>query len=676
VSTLFFCISSLAAVLMLLMGAFVFANADSKKTILPAVLFSVFAFLYVFFAGVREMLLEIANLAISEQPAHASHIAVQYMGYIHIAGMLSLLAGPYLLASLWEFSLGYLFPSTRYDRALTWIIYGISTFFALCFIGIAYPIGPYTTVRWAPIDAQMQYYLHPIFFYYMIYIGIGLFSTIFTLVRKMILAPKEVRTQARLVCGWMSITLFSVFVFSTLMPVLGSMTFARYGRYTFFLTFLGMFIAVTRYRAFNIRTAIHYTLYWGFLSVAVFTPLLGLLFLVTPFLNRLFHTSFTVVGLFGLLLISGIIVLLHFLWIQPKLNHLFFRRKFQLRDQAIDFAERISQINSTETLIRIIRETFGGILYASEVHVVLGKEPPDLGATDLHIPLLIQETRIGTIIIGEKKNLKPFSKDELRFMKRVSHQTAIFLNNAMLFDALKAKNEELLQVQDSLIHSEREKVKTEQLKTHTEELARGIIHEVKNTHFAIANFVSFILKRSISDPEEIDTILQVIGEQSSKLLLFSKNYLHQELVKSQIYTLRTEPVAVQELIQDAIKSNHFFIVSQSLTIETNIAPTDQIIVDRDKFHLVLSNLINNAAKYQKNNTLRIHGASETDHYILTFSSDLNHEASTIPRLSVEDSATTGIGLRISKYILEHHRGSLLVTQSETVFQIILKLPLV
>jgi signal transduction histidine kinase len=676
VSTLFFCISSLAAVLMLLMGAFVFANADSKKTILPVVLFSVFAFLYIFFAGVREMLLEIANLAISEQPAHAIHIAVQYMGYIHIAGMLSLIAGAYLLGNLWEFSLGYLFTSTRYDRALTGIIYGISTFFALCFIGIAYPIGPYTTVRWEPIDAQIQHYIPPVFFYYMIYIGIGLFGTIFTLVRKMIIAPKEVRTQARWVCGWMSITVFSVFVFSTLMPVLGSMTFARYGRYSFFLTFLGMFIAVTRYQAFNIRTAIHYTLYWIIVSAAVFSPLLGVLFVITPTLNTLFQTRFTVTGLFALLFVSAIIARLHFQWIQPKLNHLFFRRKFQLRDQAIDFAARISQINNTETLIRIVRETFSDLLYASDVNVLLGDHVPEPPLSKLAVPLLIKDTRVGTILIGEKKTLKPFSSDEVRFMNRVSHQIAIFLNNALLFDTLKAKNEELLQVQDSLIHSEREKVKTEQLKTHTEELARGIIHEVKNTHFAISNFVSFILKRSISDPQEIDTILQVIGEQSSKLLLFSKNYLHQELVKSQIYTLRTEHLSVHQLIQDAIKSNHFFIVSQNLTIQTQIATTDHITVDRDKFHLVLSNLINNAAKYQKDNTLVIHGTAQRDHYSLTFSSDLNPEAATTPPMSVENGATTGMGLRISKYILEHHRGALLVTQSEAVFQINLKIPLV
>ena len=675
-STLFFVISSLAAILMLLMGLFVFVNAKSKKEVLPVILFSVFAFLYIFFACIRERLLETGNLAIAKDPANGLDIATQYMGYTHLTGTISLVSGAYLAASLIDFSFRYLFRITRHETTIAWIFYLASTCFAVKFLASAYPLGDYTTVIWDPITKQIHPYIHDIFFYYMIYIGIAVSLSISALIRKIMIAPPHLQKQARWICGWLSLTLLSVFLFSTLIPVMWTMTFARYGRYSFFFTFLGMFIAVTKYQAFNIRTAIHYTLYWIIVSAAVFAPLLGVLFLITPFLNHVFHTAFTVTGLSALLFVSAIIVLIHFQWIQPKLNHLFFRRKFQLRDQALDFAARISQINNTEALIHIIRERFSTLIYTSEIQIVLGEEVPVPQLSELTLPLLIQDTRIGTIVIGEKKTLKPFSADELRFMNRVSHQIAIFLNNAILFDALKARNQELIQVQDSLIHAEREKIRIEQSQTHTEELAHGIIHEVKNTHFAISNFVSFILKRSISDPQEIDTVLQVIGEQSSKLLLFSKNYLHQELVKSQIYTLRTERLSVHDLLQDAIKSNHFFIVSQSLTIQTQIAPTDQITVDRDKFHLVLSNLINNAAKYKKNNTLVIHGTAQRDHYSLTFSSDLNAEVSTAPPLSIEDHATTGMGLRISRYILEHHRGDLLVTQSEALFQINLKLPLV
>ena len=322
-----------------------------------------------------------------------------------------------------------------------------------------------------------------------------------------------------------------------------------------------------------------------------------------------------------------------------------------------------------ETLIRTIQTTFSEVLYATHVQVKLGDPDPGVELGTTTIPLAINDTFVGTILVGEKKNLTPYSNDELTFMHRISHQTAIFLNNAILFDELKAKNTQLVQLQNDLIHSEREKAAIEQIQTHTQELARGIIHEVKNTHFAVSNFVSLILNRTISNPSEIKTILSVIGEQSTKLHLFSKNYLHQELIRSKLYTLRTAKAPVIGLIHDAIQSNHFFIESNQLRIHINVTASDHIWADKDKFHLVISNLINNAAKYQKLNQLTITGQYRDSEYELLFSSPLteNHANS-------YSENTTGLGLHVSKYIVEHHGGALEIRSSDSHYFVQIQVP--
>ena len=463
-----------------------------------------------------------------------------------------------------------------------------------------------------------------------------------------------------------------IFLLSTFIPiVMKNIQYAVLGRWSFLFVSLGMFVAVTKYRAFNIRTAIHYTVYWVLVSVAVFAPLWAIVFFLTPTLNQLFQADFGVNGLFGMLFVSSLAVFFHFQWLQPKLNQRFFRRKFQLKEHALTFSETISQITDTPTLIAHIQRTFTELLYATEVQVLIGERESHLpeGNNDTpNIPLWINQKRIGTICVGEKKTLKAYDKEELVFMHKISRHTAIFLNNVILFDTLKAKNTELLMLQDTLLESERQKATMSQIQIHTEELARGIIHEVKNTHFAIGNFVSLILKRQINNSAEIDTILSVIGEQSAKLLLFSKNYLHQELVKSQLDTLRLDPVNLKELITAAIKSNYFFVQTHALSLQISITPTDTIVADSDKLHLVISNLINNAAKYQKENTLHIEGVPKDDRYTLTFTSQKTQLALERPE------NTTGLGLRISRYIVETHGGTLSVSDDPTAFVVVVSLP--
>ena len=654
---------------MLGLGIFVSLYADTKANSLPTSTFSISAFFYILFAGLRERSIEIGNHLIDAIPATAPEIIEHYLPRAHWSGYLSLVAGPYLLAGLFHFAIRYLVPTGRHDIFWIRFIYTISTLFNISFVLTLYPIGKYTMVMTDPLTGHLKMRIFEFFTLYMIYVGIILLMVSVILIRKMLTAPAEYQNEAQSICPWICITAVMVFVFSTLLPVLGIFEYARFGRYSFILTFLGMFVAVTKYRAFNIRTAIHYTIYWIIVSAVVFIPPLGLLVASTPFINSIFHSQFTPLGLFGILFLSSIAVLLHFQWIQPKLNHRFFRRKFQLRDQAIDFAERISQINSTETLIRIIQTTFSDVLYTYHVQVILGNRDVIVEPGNITIPLALNDTLVGTILVGEKKNLTPYSNDELTFMHRISHQTAIFLNNAILFDELKSKNTQLVQVQNDLVHSEREKAAIEQIQIHTQELARGIIHEVKNTHFAVSNFVSLILNSTISNPSEIKTILSVIGEQSTKLHLFSKNYLHQELIRSKIYTLRTAKVSVTELISDAMQSNHFFIESNQLRITINIDPADHIFADKDKFHLVISNLINNAAKYQKFNHLTIGGQICTIYYELTFSSPLLKDHG-----NPYSENTTGLGLHVSKYIIEHHGGTIEIRSSDSHYFVQIKIP--
>jgi len=111
------------------------------------------------------------------------------------------------------------------------------------------------------------------------------------------------------------------------------------------------------------------------------------------------------------------------------------------------------------------------------------------------------------------------------------------------------------------------------------------------------------LEKKIEDPAIIDEILKAIGLQSEYLYLFSKNllYTNQWAVDSSPSTVGSAPVDrldVSIAIAQAIRPHTLLIRSQGVDVVTIIETEAWLNVDSKSFHLLLSNLIHNAAKHQ------------------------------------------------------------------------------
>lgn len=654
--------------LMLGLGVFVLVSNPSGTENKAVFRVALFSWIYILFSSIRDTTILYINTMNSAVPPPIEKLeSIIQTG--RFFGIFGLIGGALLAASIVEFSLRYLFQGSQFDRATIVLSYSISGLFAAHFGSSAYIWNTYAIIGFDHVTRIARFNFPAYFIVYIAYLGLMLAASIGILLLKALRAPTEYKLQAKWIGGFLSCTLMFVFIFSVLLPGMGFPQLILVGRLSFCLTFLGMFVSITRYQAFNIQTAIHYTIYWITTSCSVTLPLLGIVVIFTPAINQTLNAQFTTTGLFILLLASCIIAILHFRWIQPKLNQKFFKQKFHLRDQAIGFSEKISQIYEIDPLINTIKRTFQSILYSSTVDVVLSDTPHTHDADQISIPLTTNTGLVGTIIVGQKKNLKPYSSDELVFMNRIGHQSAIFLKNALLYESLQAKNRELIALQEALITAEREKVATEQHQLHTQELSRGIIHEVKNTHFSISNYITLIVNQPSLIPEKMDPLLHIIGEQSAKLHLFSKNFLHHELIRSQLYQVRRSTTRVRSILDDAIKSNHFFIESNELSIQFDIPELDTIFADKDKMHLVFCNLINNAAKYKKQNQLRISAYEENGEYSISFTSQLGQEP---PEKSFEEG--TGFGLKVARYIIDYHSGTLNVTQNYPEFSVSISVP--
>ncbi len=658
---------SVASVGILILGAYILRYGQPKRIAIVVFFLGLFCFQYAFFGGIRDQL-SVRLLAAVQSGALAPEQLVIYLSQIQIVALISLTGGPFLLVCLVHFSLRHLFPFSRWDQWIVGIGYGVATVLDAVFLIHFQPIGEVQFIRFNPVAQTVSIGSQTLIPVYLIACAVLSAVLIGVLVNKSIRAPSQHRIQFRLIAGFLSVTLLLVIIFSTVLPAFGFLSVASIGRSGFWFLFLGIFLAITQYRAFDIRTALHHTVYWVVVSVAAVSPvwivLWGALH-VFPILEG----SIRAVSFFGVSCIALSLVGFQVVWVQPKINQWFFKRRYQLENEWVGFADQVAIQQSVDDMVALIETTLTRCLYPDFLAVVVGDGTPhSMPDGVVEIQMSVADSRVGTVWIGGKKNLKPYTPDERTFMRRVAHQSAIHLNHAILIDALTQTNTELISLQDTLLVSERERITLEQTQHHTQALARGIIHEVKNAHFAIRSFITVILEDRLAHPMDVKSVLSVIGEQSSKLFLFSTNYLHQELIKSQLYFIQPTRVVVSNLVTDAVQLNFFLIQTQSLNVVPDGLADHTIWVDRDKVLLVVSNLIHNAAQHVTFNTMVI-SVDADDHVThLRFSSRLRGDK------GAASPHGTGFGLQISRYIIECHGGEMTESEVGDRFVVDIRLP--
>ena len=252
--------------------------------------------------------------------------------------------------------------------------------------------------------------------------------------------------------------------------------------------------AIIRYRLINIQTVIHKTLLWAALSSLVLVPLYLILKLSRPWLETLptWGVSVFSLGLFYLMTV-------YYQTIQPKIDHLFQRRKYNLQQVLDQLLERMAVLGDLRELSRQVLHTLVETLYAKQATLLLGDEKSQnyhpletageasgvvLPADDpliewvrhhpgtieadvveqepayaeikeaarsfftrtgsvVCVPLSTGHEFIGLIHLGEKTNLKSYTDLDLKFLDKLRVEAAIALSNATLYDRVMRLNTEL-----------------------------------------------------------------------------------------------------------------------------------------------------------------------------------------------------------------------------------------
>jgi two-component system sensor histidine kinase VicK len=172
-------------------------------------------------------------------------------------------------------------------------------------------------------------------------------------------------------------------------------------------------------------------------------------------------------------------------------------------------------------------------------------------------------------------------------------------------------------------------------------------------------------------PEKKDELIQIIRKNAKRLQTLTDGILDVTRIESQTFQLEKEQFNLYELLSDVIKDFTEKIKSDNKNVKlvydqkyTNHPP---IIVEADKGRItqVLSNILNNALKFTNEGQIivRAHESDNKKEIIVSITdtgSGINKDifARLFSKFVTKSSQGTGLGLYISKSIVEAHGGKI------------------
>jgi signal transduction histidine kinase/CheY-like chemotaxis protein len=266
-------------------------------------------------------------------------------------------------------------------------------------------------------------------------------------------------------------------------------------------------------------------------------------------------------------------------------------------------------------------------------------------------PLCAQDRVLGTLSFGTRQR-PAFAEDDIAMMQVVSDEVAVALERARLIAELSSRN-------SALAHADQRK----------DEFLAMLAHELRNPMAPIVNAVQLI-RLPGTDPHVTERALGVLERQVKHMVRLVDDLLDLSRITTGKIELRREPVSLASIVDHAVQTSAPLMETFSHAFTVTMPPEElRLFADRTRLSQVLSNLLNNAAKYSpKNSKIDLSCAREGMNVILRvrdqgigISTDMLDEVFGLfvqsDRTADRSQGGLGIGLTLVKSLVEMHGGT-------------------
>ncbi len=339
--------------------------------------------------------------------------------------------------------------------------------------------------------------------------------------------------------------------------------------------------------------------------------------------------------------------------------------------QQIDIAEIVNEKNKTETILRNIAD--GVIVTDSQDRILVinavaekwfGLDEKDV--IQKPIKQYIQNPHL-IALLQEVKNGKLQCSAEFSFSILEEHEKKVFQANAA-----RIHNQEdvfvgvVTVIRDVTKEKEADRIKTE--------LVSMVAHELKSPLTSIYGFSELLLDAKLKDPKA-EEYANVILTESTRLTDLINKYLDLSRLESGHTEIRINPFSLKQIVNKIIETYKGQTEKKKIRVIQEISENLPLAMgDQDMIEQVLLNLFSNAIKYSPpRSKIGIEVKEEEKNLIINVIDNgygIPEEA--LPKIfnkfyRVADSEGSdeiegsGLGLSLSKEIVERHGGTIKVT---------------
>jgi C4-dicarboxylate-specific signal transduction histidine kinase len=345
----------------------------------------------------------------------------------------------------------------------------------------------------------------------------------------------------------------------------------------------------------------------------------------------------------GVLLLS---FLFFFSIFQPKVDHLFQRRRYNLEETLSRFIDDVIHLKGITQLVQRIEEIISKTLYSQRIDIFMFNETMrqqtlanikdnqgeiaslnidkdflqwltrndriiyreyidtdpayssikdkvrkycDLTEAMVVVPLVLNERLLGVINLGKKANLRRYTSGDFHFLASLRNQTVIAISNSLLYENIE---EQVRQRTKELVEVQKQLTQAEKLAT-VGTLAGGVAHEINNPLTAILTNIQMLLNsdtiRDASDRESLSLVEEATKRCRTivkKLMVYARKPLEStELSK----------VNLLDIVKNTISFIGYQLEQDNITIIIDSKEEEYLVLGKyNELEQLVTNLILNA----------------------------------------------------------------------------------